>query len=124
MGGKISNDALASSFYGKDVNTFWEDVAKRQSNNRIGVTEIDGLTNSDGIAMSFERKFKIATGSTANGLYVNNHNFCPNTSISRRFNSNQIKRALSQLNGGIGFDVIHSNHLKYTSPVMYHNIFV
>ena len=46
---KISNDALASPFYGKDVNTFWKEVGKRQPSNRIGVTEIDGLTNSSSI---------------------------------------------------------------------------
>ena len=117
---KISNDALASSFYGKDVNTFWKEVGKRQPSNRIGVTEIDGLTNSNEIAMLFESKFKMVTGSTADGLTENNYNFCPNTSFSKRFNSNQIKRALSQLNDGIGFDGIHSNHLKYTSPVISH----
>ena len=109
---KISNDVLASSFYGKDVNTFWKEVGKRQPSNRIGVTEIDILTNSDEIAMLFESKFKMVTGLAADGLTENNYNFCPNTSFSKRFNSNQIKRALSQLNDGIGFDGNHSNTFK------------
>ena len=112
---KNSNDAIPSSFYEKDVNTFCKEVGKRKPSNMIGVTEIDGLTNSDEIAMLFESKFKMVTGSTADGLTENNYNFCPNTSFSKRFNSNQIKLALIQLNDGI-----HSNHLKYTSPVISH----
>ena len=81
------------------------------------VMNFTSLTYGDEIAMLFENNFKMVIGSTADGLTENNYNICPNTSFSKRFNSNQIKRALSQLNDDIGFDSIHSNHLKYTSPV-------
>ena len=48
--------------------------------------------------------------------------FNPNLSFRSRFMAKHVMSALSQLKVGIGYDGIHTNHLKFTSPVIVHSI--
>ena len=46
--------------------------------------------------------------------------FRGNASFRNKFSSRHVRCALGQLKNGIGFDGIHANHLKFTSPIISH----
>ena len=118
---RISNDILASSFRGKKIDLFWKEVRKRQPSNRIKNNEIDGLTDNDDVARLFHDKFKAVAGSV-NDDVPECEGFRGNASFRKKFSNRHIICALSQLKKGIGFDGIHANHLKFTSPIISHTI--
>ncbi len=46
--------------------------------------------------------------------------FLPNLNFSNRLSTHYVSKAISNINTGIGFDGVHSNHLKLASPFMMH----
>ena len=118
---KISDSVLAASFHGKRSNIFWKEVKKRRPANKLTATKIDGFKESKDIVNVFHDKFKAITGSLDGELPVR-ATFSPNLLFRSRFMAKHVMSALSQLKVGIGYDGIHSNHLKFTSPVIVHYI--
>ena len=116
---RISNDILASSFRGKKADLFWKEVRKRQPSKKIKNNEINDLTDNDDVARLFRDKFKAVTGSV-NDYVPECEGFRDNASFQNRFSNRHVRCALSQLKNGIGFDGIHANHLKFTSPIISH----
>ena len=50
----------------------------------------------------------------------NSHTFSGEFSTENRLTAGSVRRAANCLNDCIGFDGIHSNHLKFASPMMFH----
>ena len=98
---------------------FWKEIRKRQPSNKIKNNEKDGLTDNDDVARLFHDKFKAVTGSV-NDYVPECEGFRGNASFRNKFSSRHVRCALGQLKNGIGFDGIHANHLKFTSPIISH----
>lgn len=109
----ISNQLLADHLKNKNINSFWREVRKR--NNKCDtVTEIDGIKGCNSIADLFYNKFSAISGNEDNG-YKLNYRYSGNNVLVNKFSMNVVKSAIGNLNTGIGFDCIHSNHLKFLS---------
>ena len=77
------------------------------------------MTDNDDVARLFHDKFKAVTGSV-NDYVPECEGFRGNASFQNKFSSRHVRYALGQLKNGIGFDGIHANHLKFTSPIISH----
>ena len=118
---KISDSILATSFHGKRSNIFWKEVKKRRPANKLTATKIYGFKESKDIVNVFHDKFKAITDSLDGELHVR-ATFSSNLLFRSRFGAKHVMSALSQLKVGIGYDGIHTNYLKFTSPVIVHYI--
>jgi hypothetical protein len=114
---KIGDEILAKKFKSKHGKEFWNEVKKRRPDNKTNVNEIDGLKENDKIASLFHDKFKAVTGTCDTGDNLN-YVFKPNVHFSKRLSTRAIKDAICNIKTGVGFDGIHSNHLKFSSPIM------
>ena len=116
---KISDEIIADSFYNKRLGSFWNEINKRKPTNKTNcVGEIDGVKDDVLIAKLFHDKFKSISG-TVDGIQSDDYvysNFLPNNRISSR----NVREAINSLNDGVGFDGIHANHFKFSSPLMIH----
>ena len=110
----ISNALLANSLNNKNYVQFWKEVKKRRGADRGTASVcIDGVKSPPKIAQKFADKFSAVSGqasSTVHNYYLNVH---PSNSI--KFTERDVKNAIAQLKTGIGFDGVHSNHLKFAS---------
>lgn len=118
---KIKDNILADALLCKNKNEFWKEVGKRNNSNANVNNDIDGFKTPLSIAQLFARKFSSISGQSDDTLpdnYYNNDVFTPNLNFRVRVSCKQIKKAILKLKTGIGFDGIHSNHLKYSSDVV------
>ena len=76
------------------------------------------MNDNDDVARLFHDKFKVVTGSV-NDDVPECEGFRGNASFQNKFSSRRIRCALGQLKNGIGFDDIHTNHLKFTFPIIF-----
>lgn len=119
---KIQNEKLARSFKGCNNNYFWKEV-KSRNNNKISIDEVDGVKGDLNLAQLFYNKFSSISGNDDNSLIYeyrgNNRNLI-------KFTVNDVKTAITSLKTGVGFDGIHSNHLKFLShnPLMFLTVLI
>ena len=66
----------------------------------------------------FHDKISAVTGVSVNSQLDVVTEFCPNVDFTNRFSSYCVKQAIKSLSTGVGYDGIHSNHLKFSSPAM------
>ena len=90
-------------------------------NNILPPDNIDGLDTPKGICEMFSDKYKSILNknpkSTTSKFRKLNLSEKQKQLLILRFSEADVKRAISQLNTGIGFDAIHSWHLKLCPPV-------
>ena len=115
-GERISNDIIiVTKFRERKSKEFWKEVNSRKNNVRNKITEVDGKKTNDDIVEVFY-KFSSITGvrneelgADGDTIFVRNRNFV------KRLSTRTCKDAITNLSTGIGFDGVHSNHLKLSS---------
>ena len=115
---KISDNVIADKYRTGDCKEFWKEVNKRRTNYNPILCEIDGKKTSEEIVELFYRKFSAVTGSLNAEGDVDDDQFRPNVNFIERLSVRKVNDAIANLSTGLGFDGVHSNHLKFSSPLM------
>ena len=114
----ISDKFIANKYKSKDSKAFWKEVKKRKTGGILSISEVDGKKNDEEIVKVFHDKFSAVTGVSVNSQLDVVTEFCPNVDFTNGFSSYCVKQAIKSLSTGVGYDEIHSNHLKFSSPAM------
>ena len=116
---RISNDIIVNKFRERKSKEFWKEVNSRKNNVRNKTTEVDGKKTNDDIVEVFYNKFSSITGARNEELGADRDNiFSPNRNLVKRLSTRSVKDAIASLSTGIGFDGVHSNHLKLSSSLI------
>ena len=117
---RISNENLAVAVANRNSQEFWKEVRSRRGTNNSKATEIDGIGSPSLIADLFGRKFNAVSGKGEYNTNLDEYSeeFLPNVDFSKRIYVKDVEDALNRLKVGIGFDGIHSNHLKFSSRLI------
>lgn len=117
----IRNRKLLDNLNDKNYKTFWAEVRKVNNHNLMSPSEIDGKSTDEDICQIFSEKYKLIfnrkqdlekSTSRLPGL-----SYKTKVEILLRFSKDDVKEAIGRLNFGIGFDMIHSNHLKFATEL-------
>ena len=81
-------------------------------------TKIYGKKTNEEIFELFYRKISAVTGSLNAEGDVDDDQFRPNVNFIERLSVRKVNDAIANLSTGVGFDGVHSNHLKFSSPLM------
>ena len=116
----MKNEKLLRHFYGNNQSKFWKEVSKINNKSRGNIAQIDGESDPKKIVDIFNNIYKnilddSACQSSSSFSGVNRPN------LRRGINHilmSDIDRAINALNTGLGWDGVHSNHLKYAGPVI------
>jgi hypothetical protein len=110
---------IANSFKLKNKNKFWKDVNKIKSSKCKNSTCIDGLQDPLDIANLFSEKYKSILDDPSCQIKPKNfdlkyflldfNTYLPNDKITIQ----DIDNAIDKLSTGIGWDYVHSNHIKH-----------
>lgn len=107
----IRDKKLASAMTSNNMYEFWKEVKRRRNKTNVHVNSVDGLKSDENISRMFERKFSNVTACDRRvDMFSHPH---LNASNIMEFNLCDVKEAIGRLKVGIGFDCIHSNHLKF-----------
>ena len=113
----IINTNIANEYNNKNVKEFWKCVNKKKNEFNCSRDEvIDGCQSTEGIAELFAGKFSAVTAANSQGAVP--CPFEPNVSFSARIHCSKVSKAVNLLKTGVGFDGIHTNHLKYSSKLL------
>ena len=117
----IKNEKLAEALCNKRNSVFWKEVRKTKNNKCHLNTKIDGECDSKLIAEKFSSKFKKILSDEKCQNSLDFHHAQAKLKEDVRIGKLlglvtklDIMKAILELNHGIGFDGIHSNHLKYS----------
>ena len=88
---------------------------KKTKKSECAVADIDGIKSNQNIADMFYEKFSSISGKSNYDTlpYLSNVN-----KFTKRIPTSMINNVINQLNTCLGFDGIHSNHLKNSSPII------
>ena len=113
---QIRKEKIINSYNEKSKIQFWKNV--RQFTPKNDNWLIDGKTNSFEIATIFTDKYKQVLDNAACHSSYANIECETNRDIKSNlfFHKYRIIEAITELNQGIGFDGIHTNHVKFAGP--------
>ena len=116
----IRNEKLLENLRLKDYAGFWKGVAKINNHNTPYPTEIDSKSDNDDICALFSNKYEqIFNRNTIYKDFVkSNITNKEKVEILLRFTIADVKKSIKLLKDTVGFDNIHSNHLKFNSEVL------
>ena len=113
----IKNDKIMRSFASKNKSLFWKTINKMKNNVNDSVHIIDNETDTEKILNIFTSKYKNVLDDPLCQLVPceQNVNKLNNLIIENREKifSVHVVDAMDSLNIGIGWDLVHTNHLKY-----------
>ena len=118
---QIRNSKLLNNLRNKNYIGFWKEVHSSNSHNINTQQVIDGKNNINDICNLFSNKYRKIFDRKSDSFNKNNNLFVNNKQISwliLTFSKKDISKAISLLNCSIGFDDIHTNHLKLCSELM------
>ena len=107
---EIRDFKLVSSARLNDSKSFWREVNSRRSKNNLTPQVVDGNKTDLDICQLFANKFSSVNGSGTQEF--DSATLMNGISLNVKFKKDFIK-AVKNLKVGIGFDLIHSNHLKF-----------
>jgi len=106
----IRDAKLVNYAENKNVKGFWKEVNLRRTHTERKSDIIDGLKTDAEIVNMFAGKFQAVTGTA----FAYEYSPAGNTNFNSVYIENDnVKKSIESLNVGIGFDGIHSNHLKF-----------
>ena len=118
---KIKKQNLLAKFRFSNKIPFWKEVSKLNGKRSNEISCIDGKSDSKEIAYIFDRKFnKIFDDKDCQSQISNENSWDFNRDEQINFpliTINDIRTSIDKLNMGMGWDKIHSNHLKFSGPV-------
>ena len=121
----IKKKKLLNNLDDKNYGAFWSEVKQTNKNNLVYPDNIDGYDKPNDICNLFSQKYKLILNKQgkppAERLCKLNMKEKEKVWFILRFSQNDIKRAIKCLKPGIGFDNIHSFHLKL-SPDICHEV--
>lgn len=118
----IRNEKLFSSLQEKNKTEFWRKVRQIKGKSISYASIIDGESDSQAVVECFSMKYKGIfddINSQDRPVEFDNqiNDYCSND-YYKRVTQRQIQVALSSLKCGVGWDSIHSNHLKFAPPAV------
>ena len=123
----IKKAKLQQSFQFKNKTAFWRDIKKLKNNKTKLPTIIDKESDPVKIAEIFSAKYRNILNdqncNTKTEVYDENisaiRNECKNKINLIRFTPKQVSSSIKSLNDSLGFDRIHSSHLKLANNSLY-----
>ena len=113
----IINTNIANEYKNKNVKEFWKCANKKKNEfNHSRDEVIDGCQSTESIAELFAGKFSAVTAANSQGNVP--YPFEPNVIFSARIHCSKVSEAVNLLKTGVGFDGIHTNHLKFSSKLL------
>ena len=109
---KISDERLLEVYKNKHVSQFWKQVKALRGQTGNAFQATGGCRTAAEVADMFGRKFGATHGGTRE---IVDSPFRPNVAFKKKFTVNVLCEAIDKLNIGIGYDGVHSNHLKFMS---------
>ena len=112
------NKKLLDKLRNKNYKEFWTDVHNIKKHNDPQITDIDGKCTHKDIANMFSDKYQsIFNKKNKQEKIVNSVNMSEKkrVKILLTFSKNDVKKCIQSLRETIGFDKIHSKHLKFNS---------
>ena len=115
---KIRKEILLEKFRNGHSKKFWTQVRNLKGAAKISNC-IDGENDPKKIVSIFENKFKDIFNDQSCQTPLTAVNSPDSISVSApyKFTLSSLNDAIDNLNIDIGFDMVHSNHLKYSGPV-------
>ena len=116
---KIRNEKLALKLRNKKYKEFWKEVDLKKNGKASSPSSIDGMSNPTEISNHFGNKYRKILDknnkgfSSAEFVFTEGVKLFPGWAIS----VTNIQDAIRQLKCTIGFDFIHSNHLKFCTKL-------
>ena len=108
---EIRDFKLVSAARLKDSKSFWREVNSRRSKNSLIPQVVDGQKTDQDICKLFANKFSSVNGSGLQEFSL--LTLLNGNSQNIKFKKSDLINAVKSLKVGIGFDRIHSNHLKF-----------
>ena len=115
----IRNPKLLENLRNKNFKVFWCEVGKVDKHNAPQPTEIDGLSKNKDIANLFSSKYSAVFNKSKQSRKVTGLSPKMKVEALIRLSNDDIKKGIKQLKDSIGFDCIHSNHLKISSDLLH-----
>ena len=113
---RIRKELLLLKFHG-NKKEFWREISKSYGINIPKVVQIDGISDLNEITSHFDNKYKdILDDPRSQGGDVGMFSDPPAASCGPLISSDNVSAAFSELNVGVGWDGIHSNHVKFSGP--------
>ena len=116
----IRSKKLLDNLNNKNNTLFWNEVRKINNHNLAYPSRIDNNHTDEGICNMFSKKYKCLFNKNHSGLKNikrTNVSEKKKVEIILRFSKEDILRGITKLKVGIGCDMIHSNHLKFSPPL-------
>ena len=116
------NEKLLNNIKNKNYKEFWSDVQNTYKHNDPQVTEIDGICTSDDISNLFSNKYRSIFNRNSNQDHCMrqiNISDKKKVMILLMFSKKDIKNCIKLLRDTLGFDKIHSRHLKFNSELLH-----
>ena len=113
-------ERLLSKFQNSDKSKFWKEISKINGSRSSSSVQVDGETSFKKVVGIFDDKYRriLDDPSCQGGMHANPLPMVgQNASLYPLITLDNICKAIQQLNTGLGWDGIHSNHLKYAGPV-------
>ena len=116
----IRKQIILEKFRNASKSTFWKEIRKITSNKDNKISYLDGESNPEKIAQIFDAKFsKIfndpsCKSPSASSCVDSNDDSNPSSPL---ISLNNVQDAILKINTSLGWDKIHSNHLKYSGPI-------
>ena len=121
----IRKKKLLENLKNKNFDAFWKEVRLTNNTNNSYPDRMDGIDDPVKICEKFSAKYKLVLQKSKDKtesfsrIHISEKE---KQSLILRLSITDIKRAVKCLNTGIGFDGIHSNHLKLQSDLVYETI--
>ena len=107
---------MADNLKGKRYKDFWKEIEHVRTHNKVFPQKIDDIVDTKEICEVFSNKYKkiLAKQMIQSTFQFRRLNISgkDKMQVLLRFSVHDIRKAINNLNTGIGFDGIHSNHLK------------
>ena len=115
---KIRKENLLRKFNSPNISHFWKEVNKISGNQSNDIPYIDGKSDLTDIVEVFDAKFfKVLTNPQCQKVKSTVVEFDNENLNLPLISLNNINKSIFDINGGLGWDKIHSNHLKFSSPI-------
>ena len=120
---KIRKHNLLTKFNHGNKVVFWKELGKLYGNKNNNVSYIDGISDPIEVASLFDRKYNEILDDINCQTVFNNVSMGmaeitrPDNFMTPLITLNNIHDATEKLNFGLGWDKIHSNHIKFSGPI-------
>ena len=118
----IRKENMLRNLRNKNYKEFWNEANKIKNNDNQQLNTIDNIDDTETIAKLFSDKYKKIfdlhrkNESEAEIMYINS-NYEYNDITKFLFSRDDVHSAIQQLKPVLGFDKIHTNHIKYASSL-------